>query len=210
MITLLVGSKSTTSTTSSSWLHIFVSIPRVVSLDFVSAFGMAVIWLWVFTFVALLSVYEFYRFTGGWRGHSQEVRDEGEGFDREGAFDKGGGGQRKGWRNSRGYKMFISFIVTSLYLPLSKISIGALAWTSDYWPVADPYLSTDFPTPAPLGPASEYYDPLDFCYRTTMLRPQGFKHFNWAYLMLPVAVTTIFWLTIWLPWRVHKVCRALY
>ena len=57
-------------------------------------------------------------------------------------------------------------------MPLSKISIGALVWTSDFWAVADPYLTTDTPQLEPLGPSSDYRDPLDFCWTTTMRKDQ--------------------------------------
>jgi hypothetical protein len=131
MITLLTSSSS--SSTSSTWYRaIFYTVPSAISLDFVSAFGMAILWLWIFTAIAAVVVYELFRFTGGWKGTTQEKRDEGEGFDREGS-----GRERKfwwrGWRDSHGYKVTITFLATSFYLPLSKLAIGALFWTSDYW-----------------------------------------------------------------------------
>ncbi|ORY68070.1 hypothetical protein BCR35DRAFT_326470 [Leucosporidium creatinivorum] len=206
MITLLTSSSSSSS--SSTWYRaIFYTFPSAISLDFVSAFGMAILWLWVFTAIAAVVVYELFRFTGGWKGAAQKKRDEGEGFDREGV-----GKLKKhwwqGWRDSYGYKVTITFLATSFYLPLSKLAIGALFWTSDYWPVDNPYLSTDNPSPAPLGPSSTYYDPLSFCYRTTMLRPVNvFHNFNWAYLILPVAAFTLVWLTFFLPWRLYWLAK---
>lgn len=170
---------------------------------------MALLWLWVFTVIAGFTLYELYRFTGGWGGQVKELRDLGEGFDREGLLEPGvscGGKERASWRNSRAYKMTITFLATSLYLPLSKIAISTLAWSSDLWIVPDPYTSSDdFPNPAPLGPSTQYYDTLDFCYRTTMLKPNGFKNLNWAWIILPVSMMTVLVLTIWLPWRIHKV-----
>lgn len=142
MITLLTSSSS--NSTSSTWYRaIFFTVPSAMSLDFVSAFGMAIFWLWVFTAIAAIVVYELFRFTGGWKGTTQEKRDEGEGFDREGA------GKREkrwwqGWRDSHGYKVTITFLATSFYLPLSKLAIGALFWTSDYW-VSSPHLLISLP-----------------------------------------------------------------
>jgi hypothetical protein len=129
MVTLLM-SAATSNLADQSWYRtLFVTVPSFVSLDFVSAFGKAILWFWVFTAIAGFVVYELYRFTGGWDGLKREKRDEGEGFDRE---DKGNE-KKKRWRNSYGYKMGITFVATSLYLPLSKVSIAALFWTADFW-----------------------------------------------------------------------------
>lgn len=135
MITLLTSASSLSGSPSSWYNTLFYTFPSAISLDFVSAFGKAILWLWVFTGIAAVLVYELWRFTGGWGGPSSATRDEGEGFDREGAG--GGQGARKwwwkDWRQSYAYKVAITFIATSFYLPLSKLAIGALFWTSDYW-----------------------------------------------------------------------------
>ena len=137
MVILLMG--SAVNFASTSWYHtLFVTLPSFLSLDFVSSFGHALIWLWIFTLLAFFCIYELWRFTGGCKGARQEKRDEGQGYDREGAFDEGGGGQGRGWRDRRGYKIAVTFGASSLYLPLSKLAVGALAWTSDYWAVEDP------------------------------------------------------------------------
>lgn len=41
-----------------------------------------------------------------------------------------------------------------------------------------------------------------------MLRPSGLANFNFAYLVLPIALSTVCWLTIWLPWRLHRIVQA--
>lgn len=79
---------------------IFVTLPAVVSLDFVSAFGLALVWLWVFTLVALFAVYELWMLTGRW-GPSSGSCDVGEGRD---ALE-GEAPCKVGFRNSRGYKV---------------------------------------------------------------------------------------------------------
>lgn len=175
---------------------IFVTLPAVISLDFVSAFGHAIIWLWVFTLVAFFAVYELWRFTGKWSGVLHLQCDPGEGLDRDGS---GTAVCPTGWRNSRHYKMGITFLASALYLPLSKLAIGAMAWTSDFWPVPNPYLTTDNPVFVPLGDPTVFYAPDAFCYKTTMLIPSGIHNFNWAYVILPVAISTLFWLTFFLP-----------
>lgn len=113
---------------------LFVTIPSALSLDFVSAFGKAVLWLWVFTLVGLGAVYELWRLTGRWsRSPSPSKRsrtsDQGEGLERRSTASAA----RRGWRDSYAWKVAVTFVATSLYLPLSKISMGALFWSSDFW-----------------------------------------------------------------------------
>lgn len=94
--------------------------------------------------------------------------------------------------------MAITFLATSLYLPLSKLAIGALAWTSDFWALAEnPYLTSDSPTFSAATGAMFAGD--DFCWRTTMRRRDGLKNLNWAWAVLPVAIGTVLFLTLFLP-----------
>ncbi|BGP35334.1 hypothetical protein JCM10296v2_007170 [Rhodotorula toruloides] len=221
MITLLVtaGSPTLASVTASSSSDnpsqqtllrtLFVTVPSALSLDVVSAFGQALLFLLLLTLVTLLALYEFYRFTGGWTGPAARrgARDIGEGYDREGADTVGGSKRWLSWRNSYGWRVVVTFWCTSLYLPLSKLAIGALVYTDDYWPVSNPYTlyDSDSPSPPPLGPAATYLDPMDFCYRTTMKRRQGLENLNFAYVLLPIAALVILALSLWLPWRLYKV-----
>ncbi|KAI5474993.1 hypothetical protein MNV49_002116 [Pseudohyphozyma bogoriensis] len=202
LITLLTTSatrQADLNTTATWYRVIFVDIPSVFALDFVSAFGKAILWLWVFTLIAAVGCYEVWRFTGG---RAFQHLDVGEGLDQEDAVRRK---EKVSWRDSKAYMTGVTFLLTSLYLPLSKISIGALVWSSDYWALSDnPYATSDNPDPAPLGPSSEFYDTLDFCYKTTMKRPSGLKNFNWAYIILPIAASTCIWLTLWLPWRLYR------
>lgn len=73
------------------------------------------------------------------------------------------------------------------YVPLSKISIDALSWADSFWPVDNPYLISDFPDFPPNSNATLFRNPADFCYTTTMYQPDGLLHFNWAWLIIPVA-----------------------
>ncbi|GAA5865770.1 hypothetical protein JCM8547_002772 [Rhodosporidiobolus lusitaniae] len=209
---LTAGSTSTSSTAStelaathSSLLRtFFVTIPSFLSLDFVAAFGQALILLFILSAVTLLALYEFYRFTGGWHGPSGALGrgklDLGEGFDREDLHER-----KKSWRDSRLYLTAVTFWCTSLYLPLSRMSIGALLWTSDYWTVSNPYelFNSDNPSPPSLGPSSEYYDSMDFCYRTSMKKGDA----NLAFLLIPVAVVIILILSLWFPIRLWSVIQ---
>lgn len=64
----------------------------------------------------------------------------------------------------------VSFLLTAIYLPLSTMALHVLVWSDDLWVVPNPYLNaTTFPPELPpLGPSSQFRDPLDFCYTTTM------------------------------------------
>lgn len=206
----LTASSSTTDTSQKTLIRtLFVTVPSALSLNFVSAFGQALLFLLLLTLVSLLALYEFFRFTGGWAGPAarRDARDVREGYDREGAGTSEGSSRWLRWRDSHGWRVFITFWCTSLYLPLSKLAIGALVYTDDYWPATNPYTlyDSDTPSPPPLGPASTFYDSMDFCYRTTMKRRQGVKNLNFAYVLLPIAAVVIPILSIWLPWRLWKV-----
>lgn len=68
-----------------------------------------------------------------------------------------------------------------------RIAIGALVWSDDYWiPTVD--LTT--------APSTS------ICYSTSYN-----SGINWIYIILPVAASTIIWLTLFLPWRLHLVTR---
>ncbi|GJN94294.1 hypothetical protein Rhopal_007368-T1 [Rhodotorula paludigena] len=208
--TLQSGSASSHQPAESTAVRIlFVTIPSFLSLDFVAAFGQALVFLFVLTAVTFAALYEFYRFTGGWHGPAgklgQGKLDLGEGFDREDL-----GARRTPWRDSYAWRVAVTFWCGSVYLPLSRLAIGALAWTDDYWDVPNPYelFSSETPSPPPLGPSSDWFDPMDFCYRTTMRRRTGFEHLNFAYVLLPLAGLVIVILSLWFPWRQHKVVKS--
>lgn len=190
MLTLLMSSLSSGIAEQSWYRTVFVTVPSAISLDFVSAFGQALVWLWTFTFIGWLAVYELWRLSGKW--HGIRPRELGEGLDQPGIIAK------TSWRESYAWKVAVSFIATSLFLPLSKISLGALFWTQDYW-VQD-RIGID-------SSGADNFDPADFCYRTTMRRPAGTANFNWAWIVLPIAGFTVLVMTIFLPWRLHRVVQ---
>lgn len=70
--------------------------------------------------------------------------------------------------------LIVTFLLTVIYLPLSTMAVHVLVWSQDLWVVPNPYTNaTELPPVVePLGPASEYRDPLDFCWTTTMKRNQ--------------------------------------
>ncbi|KAH9812839.1 hypothetical protein DFH28DRAFT_395024 [Melampsora americana] len=189
---------------------LFGRIPAIVGLDFVGAFGKAVLWFWIFGCICSLGLYEFYRLTGGWKGPQKRLCNSarfGEGFDMEDNFHNSK--IKPTWRQSKTYITTITFLLTSFYVPLSKISIGALAWTSDFWAIPNPYLDSDQPQVQPLGPSDLYRDTLDFCYTTTMKKPQGaFANKNWTVPIILVSIFNICTLSIWFPLRLWKTVKV--
>lgn len=182
---------------------LFGRIAAILGLDFVSAFGKAVLWFWLFGCICALGLYEFYRLTGGWRGPRRRLSNSarfGEGFDMEDNFHNSK--LKLTWRQSKTYITTLTFILTSFYVPLSKISIGALAWTSDFWAIPNPYVESDQPQVEPLGPSDLYRDTLDFCYTTTMKKPQGLlMNINWTVPIILVSILNILALSVWFPLR---------
>ena len=81
--------------------------------------------------------------------------------------------------------IFVSFILSALYLPLSTILVHALVWSDDFWAVSNPYTNSTANPPevAPLGPSDQFYGPLDFCYTTTMRR----NEFNYAPIIVGIS-----------------------
>jgi hypothetical protein len=153
---------------------LFITLPHALSLDLITAFGSALLFLLLLTIITFYIVYELWNFTGRFKG--LEHVDRGEGKD----FCEGG---TKGGRG-RCFKVAITFAATSLYLSGSRMAIGALLWTSDFW---DPSSLTSIEVP----PA---------CYQTN-------TRFNYAYIMLPIAASTLIWLTVFLPWRIHSIVK---
>lgn len=130
MLALLVGSAVSPLAPRNvkSW---FETIAAFLALDFVSIFGRAVVWLWIFTALGAVVVFELHRLCGSLQGRTNDL---GEGFDCE--QPKSDDRRRWGIRNLRKsywYRVAIAFSATTLYLPLSQVSFGALFWTSDFW-----------------------------------------------------------------------------
>lgn len=129
-----------------------VNSPNVLALNFSTTLVESFILLTVLMTLSGLLLYYFYVSTARVALASS----------REGLQGKDAGA---GWGI-----VFTSFTLTLIYLPLSTIAVHALLWSDDFWVVDNPYVNaTTFPPNIPpLGPASEFRDPLDFCYTTTM------------------------------------------
>ncbi|GAA6064386.1 hypothetical protein JCM10212_002919 [Sporobolomyces blumeae] len=196
MITLLVTSASpalspltlsspmtpTRPIESSAFRTALITIPSALSLDLASAFGQASIFLLCFTLLAVFALYEFFRFTGGWNAaRGERGIDVGEGYDREDLHE-----QRRSFRDGRRWKIFVTFFLTTIYLPLSKLYLSALFWERGFW-------------------SSELYGTSvkdDRCFTTLAAGKSGF---NGAIVILPVAVVVLVSLGWWFPIRMHRI-----
>lgn len=112
------------------------------------------IFLTIFLLIAAILLYYFYR----------SIRGD--------TYDSIEGLQQTNNRKKHWGILLVTFLLTVVYLPLSTISIHVLVWSQELWVVPNPYInSTVFPpVVAPLGPPTEFRDPLDFCWTTTMKR----------------------------------------
>jgi len=189
LLTVSAPSTAHTIVETSTFRTIFITIPSALSLDFASAFGQALLFLFLLTFFAFLGLYEFYRFTGGWQGPKGVVRrgetDLGEGYDREDLHVR-----KKRFRDRKGWRIAVTFFLTSIYLPLSKLSLSALFWERGYWP--SELLGTD---------------PLDDRCFTTIPRGGG-KGFNSAIAIFPVALCVLGLLSCWFPMRMYGIVQS--
>ncbi|GAA6010574.1 hypothetical protein JCM11491_002978 [Sporobolomyces phaffii] len=174
----------------STFRTVLITIPSAFSLDFASAFGHAFLFLLGFTSISFLALYEFYRFTGGWRGPSGTSGrgtdlDLGEGYDREDVHVRK---PKRRVRDGRRWKVLVTFYLTTIYLPLSKLALSALFWERGYWP-------------------SELFGTAtvdDQCFTTV---PRGHRGgtFNCAIVILPVAFAVLVTLGGWFPMRMFRV-----
>ena len=97
--------------------------------------------------------------------------------------------QQPSYLQNRWSLVIVSFLLTAIYLPLSTMAMHVLVWSDDLWIVPNPYVNaTTFPPVVPpLGPATEYRDPLDFCWTTTMKR----NELNFAPIVFLIALICV-------------------
>jgi hypothetical protein len=179
--------------------------PNVLALNFASTVAQPLIFLVLFMAIAAGLLYHFYRSTCRYdRYHTTE------------------GLRTPDLDGSRWSLVIVTFLLTVIYLPLSTMAVHVLVWSQDLWVVANPYNGTtsSLPVVPPLGPASEYRNPLDFCWTTTMKKNQ----INYAPMVIVLSVVVIlsvrhsmlvpsdyvdhfFKLTIWFPIALHNVIK---
>ncbi|KAJ8083971.1 hypothetical protein PM082_002738 [Marasmius tenuissimus] len=171
------------------WRKLFLgTIPNVLALNFASDLSKSLIFLVIFMILASGLLYRF------WKSAMK--------CDRYARIE----GLRQNDKEGKEWKLLvITFLLTLIYLPISTMAIHVLVWSDDLWPIPNPYTNaTSFPpTLAPLGPSSEYRDPLDFCWTTTMKR----NEVNWAPVVIIISAIIIIALTICYPLSLRSVIR---
>ena len=179
--------------------------PNVLALNFASAVAQPLIFLVIFMAIAAGLLYHFYRSTCH--------------YDR---YNTAEGLRLPDWNGSRWSLVIVTFLLTVIYLPLTTMAIHVLVWSQDLWVVPNPYNGTTPLPPVlpPLGPASEYRNPLDFCWTTTMKKNQV----NYAPVVIVMSVVVILFvrhtmlapsdyldhfskLTIWFPVALRNVTK---
>ncbi|KAF8898790.1 hypothetical protein BD779DRAFT_1430682 [Infundibulicybe gibba] len=169
------------------WRKLFLgTIPNVLALNFASTLVQSLIFLIIFMAIAAGLLFYFFRSTTQCDRYNTT----------EGLAPIEVNGKRWGL-------VIVTFLLTVIYLPLSTMAVHVLVWSQDLWIVPNPYTNaTHFPpTIAPLGPQSEFRDPLDFCWTTTMKR----NEINFAPVIIIISAIVILFLTIWFPVALRRV-----
>jgi hypothetical protein len=145
--------------------------PNLLALNLGSTVAQPLIFLVLFMVIAAGLLYHFYRSTLHCdRYHTIE-------------------GLRAPYLHTNQWSLIIvTFLLTVIYLPLSTMAVHVLVWSQDLWVVPNPYTGTSPSVLPPLGPASEYRDPLDFCWTTTMKK----NEVNYAPMIIILSVVVIF------------------
>lgn len=174
----------------------FETIPSILALDFVSVFGLAIVFFVLWIVLTGLGLLWFWHMTSSYDANRSIQGYEGQPY----IFSSPK-------RGTKVTNIVVTFVLTSLYIPLSKIAFDALLWSSDFWVVVDPYQggAINDPHPASLGDPAIFRGPMDFCYTTTMRKDE----FNWAWFIVPVAFTCIVVYTILWPIYLVRVIRTM-
>ncbi|KAI8052417.1 hypothetical protein BDF22DRAFT_688123 [Syncephalis plumigaleata] len=163
-----------------NFMVVFRNITNFLSLRFSEVFRKGAIFLLVFSVICLIALTIF-----------TILRQKDPNADQQGLeVDT----WAKRTAKIRRRNMIMLFILTTLYLPLLSMAFGAIVWTDDFWPVANPYKLTDNPN----------FDMMPhFCYTTTM----KVGEFNSAYLIVPLAAIIVIVLGGYFPYALFKLIR---
>ncbi|KAF9204066.1 hypothetical protein BGZ49_005733 [Haplosporangium sp. Z 27] len=169
------------------WLYATVNIiPAILSLDLPRALGYGMVFLLIFALICFIALYTFKIMT------RTDPNDDIEGL------------EVSSWslrsKKQRIETISIVFLLTTLYLPLAKLSFDVLVWSDTMWPVPNPYTNTDFPVLEPLGPSDIYRAPSDFCYVTSM----KIQDLNFAYAIIPLAIFVLIANTFYFPLAIRR------
>ncbi|KAH9950392.1 hypothetical protein B0H21DRAFT_723250 [Amylocystis lapponica] len=181
---LLLNTIMSRDETTDEWRTLFlVKIPNILALNFTTPLLLSFAILLAFMVFCGLLLYYFYR-TTSLCSH-----------------------QRPAYPKHPWLIMIVVFLLTVFYLPVSTMAVHVLVWSDDLWVVPNPYINATSSPPvvAPLGPADQYRDPLDFCYTTTMKR----HAINYAPVTVLVALICFAGLTVWFPIYLYRTIRTV-
>ncbi|CAG8644902.1 29056_t:CDS:2, partial [Racocetra persica] len=165
-----------------SWVKILLdTIPNLFSFNLDRVFGNGIAFFLVYCVIALGALYWF-RLMTKWDPNA----------DTEGL-------ESSPWnlrpKTNRRQNIIITFLLTTLYLPISKLSIDALVWGDTFWAIPNPYIYSDAPDFSYLNNITGNRDFNDFCYVTSMRKGD----WNFSPVIIGVALVTLALLTFWFP-----------
>ncbi|CAG8485008.1 15034_t:CDS:2 [Acaulospora morrowiae] len=162
------------------WVNVLLyTIPNLLGLNLDRVFGHGTIFFILFCLMSLMGLYWFRLMT------KYDPNADVEGL------------ESSPWslrpETKRRQNIVLVFILTTLYLPLSKLSIDVLVWSDSFWAVPNPYTDVDNPV---FGEASNgMRSPGDFCYVTSMRKDD----MNFSPVLIGIALLTLGVFTIWFP-----------
>ncbi|CAG8623522.1 8765_t:CDS:2 [Cetraspora pellucida] len=165
-----------------SWVKILLdTIPNLFSFNLDRVFGNGIAFFLVYCVIALGALYWF-RMMTKWDPNA----------DTEGL-------ESSPWnlrpKTNRRQNIIITFLLTTLYLPISKLSIDALVWGDTFWAIPNPYIYNDTPDFSYFNNITDNRDFNDFCYITSMRKGD----WNFSPVIIGVALVTLALLTFWFP-----------
>ncbi|CAI2173655.1 2335_t:CDS:2 [Funneliformis geosporum] len=173
---------------SRNWIYIILaSIPDFLSLQMDDVFGFGVVFFLLFFVIGFGSLYLFRNITK-W---SKASDVENIGSSRTSSCSL--------------LKNHINiFVLTTIYVPITKLSLDAVVWAAPFWPVANPYLpNVDFPDFDSMGEegndALRY--PKDFCYVTSMKK----DGLNFSPFIIALALLNLGAISFWFPITLKKI-----
>ncbi|KJA29472.1 hypothetical protein HYPSUDRAFT_32950 [Hypholoma sublateritium FD-334 SS-4] len=172
-----------------TWRKLFLgTIPNILALNFAPAMVESLIFLAVLMTISSGLLFYFYRATSRCDRY----------ISAEGLQQIESSGKKWGL-------ILVTFLLTVLYLPLCTMSVHVLVWSQELWPIPNPYVNATSSPPAlpPLGPATEYRDPLDFCWTTTMKR----NEINFAPIAVAFSAIVFVVFALWFPIALRHVIR---
>lgn len=156
------------------------SLPALLALDFVSVFGLAIGFFFLWMALTAYALFWFCKIS-----YSYDPNRNIEGFEGQPYLF------RSPMRNTKVASILVAFVLMLLYIPLSALSLRAVIWSSDFWVSSDP---------AVLAAEAR-----GVCYTTT-LDADGF---NWAPIVVFLAVLSLLVYTLLWPAVVARIVMAM-